>query len=440
MMNTYENDTMEETTTRLFKVGNIVADTYKRNMDNNIYVRNIVRNYGAQSNSRVLIIDEGRKALFDSYNSIVGDTLNNEEVRKSLSGISSSNVYPLNDDEVLQLSVPIIYNIGGESSVIGTVLISHSLGELNKSLGELRDTIIRISSMSVIGALILTAISSTTITRSLRRLTVGVEKIFSGHLGYKVEGEEKGEIGNLVNTFNHMSDRLYNIETNRKSYINSISHELRTPITSINALIDSLLLGDNSKETYDEFLRDIQSETLRMEELVNYLMGSIKLEEITLDLKEENLSTIIKESLSIITPYAKKYDVEINVDIDENIIVKCDKNRTKELMLNLLENAIKYRDDSKTNSYILVTLKTHNKKFKLNIEDNGIGMSKEESKKIFNRGFRAVSEDTLTKQKIEGYGIGLALVKNIVEKHNWNISFNSEFGLGTIFNINDGIH
>ena len=159
MINTYENDTMEGTTTRLFKVSNIVGETYKRNMDNNIYMRNIVRNYGDQSNSRLLIIDESRKVLFDNYNSIVGDTLNNEEIKKGLSGLSSSNVYTLNGDEILQLSVPITYNTGNESNIIGSVLISHSLVELNNSLKELGATIIRISSISLIGALILTVFS-----------------------------------------------------------------------------------------------------------------------------------------------------------------------------------------------------------------------------------------------------------------------------------------
>lgn len=437
MINTYRSNNIEETTTRLFQVGNIIGDTYKGNINDNLYIRSIVRNYGEQSNSRILIIDDNRQVLFDNYNSLLGRSLNNEEIRKSLSGQTSSNIYSLEEREVMQLSLPITYTVAYDTDIIGAVLISYSMDELNNNQDELRDTIIRISSISILGALILTAISTTTITRSLKKLTLGVEKISSGHLGYKVESKEKGEIGKLVTTFNHMSERLDNIESNRKSYINSISHELRTPITSINALIDSLLIGDNSIETYNEYLCDIQSETERMKDLVDYLMGSIKLEDISLDLKEEDLSQIIQESVSIIKPYAKKYSVDVKMDIQEGVLLKCDKNRVKEVMLNLLENGIKYRDSKKNNSYILVSLKESNKSFHLKVEDNGIGISNKHGKDIFHRGFRVIGDDTLTEQKIQGYGIGLALVKNIIEKHNWNIEYSSEVDIGTIFHINN---
>src|SRR5699024_1212015 len=144
---------------------------------------------------------------------------------------------------------------------------------------------------------------------------------------------------------------------------------------------------------------------------VDYLMGSMKLEEMSLDLREENISEIITESISIIIPYAKKHNVHIKKDILENIIVKCDKNRVKEVMLNLLENCIKYRDDNKDLSYVLVTLSKSNNYFELKVEDNGIGIESEHGEKIFDRGFRVIGEGTLTKQKTEGYGIGLALVK-----------------------------
>lgn len=440
MLNTYRTDHVQDLSTRHFQVGNIIADTYKRNIDDNIYIRNMLRNYGEQTSSRILIIDGDRQVLFDNYNSLMGQSVNNKEIRSGLEGQPSYNVYMMDENEVMQLSVPIIYSSSYDSEILGTVLISSSLADLNNSLEQLRTSIIRISTISIIAAFVLTAFSSATITRSLRRLTIGVEKIFSGHLGYKVDNREKGEIGNLISSFNHMSESLYNIENNRKSYINSISHELRTPITSINALIDSLLLGDNSRETYNEYLRDIQSESLRMKDLVDYLMASIKLEEISLDLREENLSRLVKESISIITPYAKKHGVEIKMDIDENINIKCDKNRLKEVMLNLLENGIKYRDEAKDDSYILVTLRKNKNNFDLSVEDNGIGIDDEDGRKIFDRGFRIIGDNTLTEQTIEGYGIGLALVKNIIDKHNWTISFTSQLDIGTIFTIRGHIY
>ncbi len=197
-------------------------------------------------------------------------------------------------------------------------------------------------------------------------------------------------------------------------------------------MIDSLLLGNNDKEIYDEYLRDIKGETERMGDLVKYLMESIKLEEMTLNLKEENLSDILYDSVKLITPFANKKNVIINTNVDENIIIKCDKGKIHEVFLNLIENAIKYKDNSKEQSYVSITLKKDINNTSIIIEDNGVGIDHKELKNIFNRGFR-VLDDTLT--MTDGYGIGLSIVKNIIDRHNWDISIDSTKGIGTIFKI-----
>jgi len=124
----------------------------------------------------------------------------------------------------------------------------------------------------------ITVIATNNVTSSLRELTLAVEKISSGNLGYQIEKKSKDEVGNLIETFNNMSQTLKNIEKNRKNFINSISHELKTPLTSIRVLIESLSMGNHPIDTYKEYLEDIYGETERMERLVNYLMKSIKLE------------------------------------------------------------------------------------------------------------------------------------------------------------------
>src|SRR5690606_3736076 len=115
-----------------------------------------------------------------------------------------------------------------------------------------------------------------------------------------------------------------NIEKNRKNFINSISHELKTPLTSIKVLIESLSMGNHPIDTYKEYLEDIYGETERMERLVNYLMKSIKLEDSVLNLKEENLGTLLMDIVNLIKPYADKNKVSIILTHADDIIVKCD--------------------------------------------------------------------------------------------------------------------
>ena len=436
ILNNYKANNIKTVETRLFLTANIVADTYKRNLNDVIFGRMMVRSYASQANARILIVDNEKNVVLDNFNTYMGSTLDNLEVRSSLGGSAKSTLYPSENGEILQLSVPITMNTGLESEIIGVVLVSSSMNGVNADVEDLRKDILRISSIALLCALILTAITATGLTKSLRVLTKGVEKISSGQLGYRIEKEEKGDIGKFINTFNDMSEKLSNIEKNRKSFINSISHELRTPLTSINALIDSLLMGNNSIDTYNEYLEDIRGESDRMKDLVNYLMGSIKLEDISLDISNENLGELLIDTIKFITPYADKNNVELNINIEENIIVKCDKSRVREVFLNIIENAIKYRDINKTNNYISLVMKKSKGKVSIVIEDNGIGIREESLAKIFNRGFRVLDNNLPSSTDIEGYGIGLSLVKSIITSHKWTISVASTLGIGTIFTIN----
>lgn len=435
ILNNYKANNIKTVETRLFLTANIVADTYKRNLNDVIFGRMMVRSYASQANARILIVDNEKNVILDNFNTYMGSTLDNLEVRSSLGGSAKSTLYPSENGEILQLSVPITMNTGLENEIIGVVLVSSSMNGVNADVEDLKKDILRISSIALLCALILTAIAATGLTKSLRVLTKGVEKISSGQLGYRIEKDAKGDVGKFISTFNDMSEKLSNIEKNRKSFINSISHELRTPLTSINALIDSLLLGNNSVDTYNEYLVDIRGESNRMKDLVNYLMGSIKLEDISLDISKENLGDLLEDTIKFITPYADKNNVELKTNIEENIMVKCDKSRIREVFLNIIENAIKYRDINKTNNYISLVMKKSKGKISIVIEDNGIGIREENLAEIFNRGFRVLDNNLPSSTDIEGYGIGLSLVKSIIESHKWTIYVDSTLEIGTVFTI-----
>lgn len=430
ILDNYKIKEIKREETRLFQTANIVADTYKRNMDDIIFAKIMVKSYANQANARVLVINKEKEVLVDSYNSYTGKILNNKELRNSLDGKSASGLYDNHDKEILQLSVPITMNIASQTEIVGAVLISASMNPLRNDILDLRNDILKVSIFALIGALFLTAISATAITRSLKDLIKGVEKISRGHLGYTIEKNQSDEIGKLIDTFNEMSLRLNNVEKNRKHFINTISHELKTPITSIQALIDSLTLGDNSIDIYKEYLNDIKDETTRMGNLVNYLMDSIKLEDISLDIHLEDIGELVRETVKFITPYATKNNVSMELDLVEEINLKCDRNKIREVLLNIIENSIKYRDTNKESNYVSISLERSKNKAYMIIEDNGLGISNEHLPNIFNRGFRVLDDN-----KFEGYGIGLSIVKNILDKHNWSISLTSDIGVGSKFTI-----
>lgn len=435
MLNNYRNTQIRNAEIRLFQTANIVADTYKENRDEMIFTRMMVRSYGRQANARILILNSEREVVADNFNDYVGAKVDIKEVNNSLKGESTSNVYQLRDKEVLQLSVPIILNEFGENNIIGAVLVSADMSSINNSVHGLRKDMIKIGSIGLLISLLLTIFATHNLTKPLKKLTLGVEKISEGHLGYTVEGNTKDEFGKLIDTFNKMSSTLSNIEKNRKNFINSISHELKTPLTSIKVLIESLSIGNRDVDTYKEYLKDIYSETERMERLVNYLMKSIKLEDPILHVKEEDLSTMLSDTIKLIMPYANRNNVKVYFSNTESIMVRCDRDKVKEVLFNLLDNSIKYRDIYKEENYVSIDLKRRNNVAILKIEDNGIGIDEKNIDDIFNRGFRVLDGQFRGNSRIEGYGIGLAIVKSILDKHRWPVSVKSNLGEGTVFTI-----
>lgn len=435
ILNNYKATQIKNTQIRLFQTANIVADTYKQNMDNIIFSRMILKNYAEQANARILILDTNKKVIMDSYYNYIDQTIDNKEIRNSLTGASSSSIYTLQDREILQIAVPITLNTGEDTRIIGAVLISSDLEPINENVDSLRDHISKIAILVLLISLALTVIATNNVTSSLRELTLAVEKISSGNLGYQIEKKSKDEVGNLIETFNNMSQTLKNIEKNRKNFINSISHELKTPLTSIKVLIESLSMGNHPIDTYKEYLEDIYGETERMERLVNYLMKSIKLEDSVLNLKEENLGTLLMDIVNLIKPYADKNKVSIIVTHADDIIVKCDKDKIKEVIFNLIDNAIKYRDENKKPNYVKVSLKKDISKGFLTVEDNGIGINRENLQDIFKSGFRVLDGTLSNENMSKGFGIGLAIAKSFIDKHGWNISVDSTLGKGTTFTI-----
>ncbi len=434
LLNSYKTKRIKNQEIRLFQTANIVAETYKSNTQDIIFARTMVKTYAKQADARILVTDTNGKVLIDSYNTYIGETLDNAEIKSSIRGESASNLYNIDNEDILQLSVPITTNDGLETKVTGIVLISASMNMVKEDMEELKSDILKVSSISLIVSIILILIAANSITSPLRDLTYGVNKISSGALGYQIKKNPGGEFGQLVNIFNEMSYKLSNIEKNRRVFINNISHELRTPLTSIKALTESLSIGNTDLETYKEYIIDIHGETERMEKMVNYLMNSIKLEDMTLEIEEESIKGLLENSIKLITPYAEKNGVKIDFKAVDNVCAKCDYNKIKEVILNLLDNSIKYKDPKKKENYITIILQQGEDESSITIEDNGLGIEEKDLPYIFQRRFRALDQYN-EEDRLTGHGIGLTIVKNIIDEHKWTISVESSLGIGSTFTI-----
>lgn len=220
----------------------------------------------------------------------------------------------------------------------------------------------------------------------------------------------------------------------KTEFFSNISHEFKTPLNVILSIIQTLELKNNKKcDAKDlKYLKVMKQNCLRLVRLVNNVIDITKIDANYFNLRKQNcniVSLVEDISLSIID-YAKNKGISLVFDTDvEEKIIACDPEQIERIVLNLLSNAIKF---TRKGGHILVSLSDLNDKIQISVKDDGIGIPKDKQKSIFNR-FEQVDK-SLTRE-YEGSGIGLSIVKALVEKHNGTITLNSELGKGSEFII-----
>ena len=246
-------------------------------------------------------------------------------------------------------------------------------------------------------------------------------------------GNGTGEIYDLADDFNEMISRLDDSFEAEKRFISDASHELRTPMSVIMAQTELTLEQDRSSEEYKSAIEVINRQGGRMNTLIDTLLDYTRLEQradeyqmMPIDLSE--LVTDLCQDMKLI----KLKDITLEYDVEPGITVSGHKVLLTRMLQNLIDNAYKYGND---NGNIWVTLKNNKENVILSVKDNGIGISEQGVDKIFDRFYREDSSRTHQKRMAYGYGLGLSMVKKIVEMHDANIRVISEEGQGSEFRI-----
>lgn len=266
------------------------------------------------------------------------------------------------------------------------------------------------------------------IIKPIRRLTDATKKVATGDFNVNVEVKRNDEIGELTYNFNKMVQELNSIEYLRKDFISNVSHELKTPLASIQGF-SKLLADENlSKEERKEYIDIIVEETNRLSNISNNMIKLSKFEnqEIITNKTEYRLDEQLRKAIIMLDKEIN--DKNINVSLKaEPITITEDPDIIMEIWLNLLNNAIKY---TKSNGRIDVSLIPDEQFIKVSIKDNGIGIAKEKQDRIFEKFYQADKS-----HYGEGSGLGLSIVKRIVDLIDGKIEFESEKNKGTTFSV-----
>ena len=275
------------------------------------------------------------------------------------------------------------------------------------------------------------------IIRPLQELEKGVNHIKEGNLDFKLETKKNNEVGRVVKYFDVMREELrqsinkqIKFEENRKELISSISHDLKTPITSIKGHIEGIKDGvANTPEKLEKYIDVIYHKTEDMDQLIDdlFLFSKLDLNKLPFVMNKVPVKPFIEEMIEEMRfeweDDHKKMVLNMNIS---DVFVLIDPQQMKRVIVNIIQNSIKYMD--KEDQQIQVTVSQINDKLQLVISDNGQGINKEELDFIFDRFYRV---DESRNPETGGTGLGLAISKQIIEQHRGSIHVTSDFGKGT---------
>lgn len=258
------------------------------------------------------------------------------------------------------------------------------------------------------------------------RISNAAKEVAKGDFSMKMDYKSNDEIGVLAQNFNLMTTELGNMEYLRKDFISSVSHEIKTPIASIQGFAEMLQDKELSEENFQAYTNIIIDETKRLSHLSSNMLRLSKLDHqfIPESTKPFSLDEQVRRTIVLLEEKWSRKNLELDIDLDE-IVYTGDEALIQQIWLNLIENAIKFSAESGT---IFIQVKIISNKVVAEIKDQGIGISKIDQGRIFEKFFQADRSHSE-----EGSGLGLAIVKKIVEIYDGEIKFTSEIGQGTTF-------
>ena len=378
-------------------------------------------------NFTVEFIDKNSRVILDKYGIRTNEKYLYEDVQKALKGNTSLTpyTYKLLDtkEHIMSISVPLRVN----NQIEGVVRYSLSLRDIDKTIIKQVFFFILAGVIILIIAILLSLRFAESLIRPLKNLKQFANELAQGNYNIKLKKEElhDDEIGDLVRTFEHMAVEIDKSRKLKEEFISSVSHELRTPLTSIKGWSETLGYEGIGKEELDLGLGIIQDETERMISLVEDLLDFSRLssDRIRLQIDMVDVTKLAKGVVAQLVVKANEKNITLLTEFKTSNIedIQGDKNRLRQVLINLVQNAIKFTSEG---GYVVVIVSQGEEFTTFTVTDNGVGIKKENLNKVLDKFFQ---ED----YNKSGSGLGLAISNEIVKLHGGKMIVDSEKGVGT---------
>ncbi len=389
---------------------------------------------------RVLVIDQNFNVVRDTYGISEGKTIISEEVIRCFKGNNVSN-YDGNN-RFIEMTTPITVTVnngekgGGISEgkennrIVGVMLISVSTDNITTNIAVLDGKASILQFLMMILVVALSWITSRILVKPFEQVTAAIRAVKDGFEAEAIDVSDYLETEHIITAFNELLNRMRALDESRQEFVSNVSHELKTPITSMKVLADSLnAQEDVPVELYKEFMTDIADEIDRENKIINDLLSLVKMDKTAADLNIEtvNINELIELILKRLRPIAGQKDIDVIYESNRDVTAEVDEVKLTLAISNLVENAIKYNEE---HGYVKVTLDADHRFFTVVVEDNGMGIPEESKEHIFERFYRV---DKSHSRKIGGTGLGLSITRSAILMHRGAIRVESEEGKGTTF-------
>ncbi len=377
---------------------------------------------------RVMIINSGLKVVKDTYSISEGKTIISEEVVKGLRGESMSHYDK--DHGYIEMTTPIVDTRSADSAVVGVMLTSISNEAIASTIDILNRKAVILENLMLIVIVALAFIMSTVLTRPFNKITNAINDVKEGYTDEAISVPDYAETVHIVDAFNQMLKRMRAQDESRQEFVANVSHELKTPMTSMKVLADSLLAQEDvPAELYREFMEDIVSEIDRENQIITDLLSLVRTDKKVqeLNIVSLNINDLAELILKRLRPIARKKDVEVVFESMRPVVAEVDEVKLTLVMTNLVENAIKYNKD---HGWVKVVLDADHQFFTFTVSDSGIGIPEDALAHIYERFYRV---DKSHSREIGGTGLGLAITKSAVLMHRGSITVTSVEGEGSTF-------
>ncbi len=422
---------LEEKTEAMYDEANLIASTYSSvymgRMQDRQAVYPQIRAVAEFLGGEIWIVNRQGVVIIDSTQ----DSRSGREIEGFDPTATGTQSYCIGDYfgefpyEVVSVCAPIT----GNYNTYGYVVVHLPAYEIKAASDRTLDVVYISGGAIFVLSLIILIIFTCTVYIPLKKITQGANEYATGNLEYQIDVVSNDEMGYLAGTLNYMSDEINKMEEYQKTFIANVSHDFRSPLTSIKGYLEAILDGTIPPEMHEKYLNRVLSETERLTKLTQGLLTLNTLDSKGyLSRSNFDINRVIKDTAATFEGICEKRGITFDLTFTDNILmVSADLGKIQQVLYNLIDNAVKF---SHNESIIYIQTSVRHEKVFVSVKDTGIGIPKDSVKKIWERFYK--SDLSRGKDK-RGTGLGLAIVKEIIQAHGENIDVISTEGVGTEF-------